>query len=197
MSLVFDLHKKAMEYSQQALLARANADESLSSDLYNKALKCEIEAISNIPKNTSSEPTLSILISSAASLAYKAGDTRLAYKLSKQGLQNSPPEYIRNNLNIILSTILRESFELKNYFPTRRFSSKNMGHQPSKIRRKKFIGSISSRPFENSLSIKRRSVVKLHNQTSIIGISRRSQEPAFSSPMNNSKGKVRKKNTRR
>ena len=71
MSKVRDLHTKAMDYAEQAMIARHSGEAQRATALTRKAHLCETRAAELIPCGEGSEPTRSILYRSAASLAYQ------------------------------------------------------------------------------------------------------------------------------
>lgn len=69
MKSVRELHDKAMELAQLALVAYQNRDFDKAENLAYQAYENEIQAADLVPEGQSSEPTRSILYRSAASLA--------------------------------------------------------------------------------------------------------------------------------
>lgn len=99
MSTVRELHNKAMEFAQLALLSRHNGDYDNSISFAQQAFEYEQEAAELVPKEKSSEPTRSILYRSAASLAFQAKQLARAQRLIIEGLSGFPPPQIELELN--------------------------------------------------------------------------------------------------
>jgi len=102
---VRELHQEAMRYAQEALVERHRGHTRLAQELAQRAYGLETEAIALVPHDSSSEPTLSILYRSAASLAYQFDDYRTAQQQIVKGLLGSPPPDIENELKDLLRTI--------------------------------------------------------------------------------------------
>jgi hypothetical protein len=98
MSTVEEIHDKAMELAQRALIARHSGDYARAQSLASEALVYEAEAANMVPYDVSSEPTRSILYHSAASLAYQSRQFDRAMQLIGQGLAGFPPAQIRQDL---------------------------------------------------------------------------------------------------
>ncbi|CAN5393489.1 hypothetical protein BH09PAT4_BH09PAT4_09490 [soil metagenome] len=105
MSTVRDLHGQAMQFAQEALIARESGNDKASVELAKQALSLEIEAAGRISKEKTSEPTRSILYKSAASLAYQAHDLDTAERLVFEGLAGSPPARVRQELKDLYEQI--------------------------------------------------------------------------------------------
>lgn len=108
MTTVRELHDKAMRLSQLALVARATGDTKRAEDLAREALHYETAASSLVPDDKASEPTRSILLRSAASLAYQCKEFQLAQQLIDKGLAGHPPPRIAQELQTLVEQIQNE-----------------------------------------------------------------------------------------
>lgn len=88
-----------MELAQLALVARHRGELEHARSLAREALELEQRAASLVPFEQASEPTRSILYRSAASLAYQAGELKVAQRLVAQGLAGFPPAEVEAELN--------------------------------------------------------------------------------------------------
>jgi hypothetical protein len=98
MSKVRELHNKAMELAQKAIVLRHEGSLDEAEECSRKALEYETEAASLIELNESSEPTRSILYRSAASLALQAKEFTTAQRLLANGLLGYPTPDIEQEL---------------------------------------------------------------------------------------------------
>lgn len=99
---VRELHDEAMQYAQIALVAREQGQSDKASKHAFTAYQKEREALNTFLANAKDEariePTRSILIHSAASLAYQAGLLDDALRLVEQGLQGTPSWRVQADL---------------------------------------------------------------------------------------------------
>jgi hypothetical protein len=93
-----DLHRSAMEFCDQALLARQRGDSDLSRLLFREAFDKESGAASLLKDQRDLEPTRSVLYRSAAELAVECGRFSEAKELVNIALEGSPPEEILEEL---------------------------------------------------------------------------------------------------
>jgi len=107
MSKVRELHNKAMELAQLALIARHKGEFDKAELLARQAYESEANAAELIPDEKASEPTRSILYRSAASLAYQCKEFKIAQRLIAKGLSGFPPDQIEQEL--------KELYEQVNY----------------------------------------------------------------------------------
>lgn len=98
MSNVRELHDKAMQLAQLALIARHNQEWEKAESLARQSYEYEVQAAEFIPEDKSSEPTRSILYRSAASLAYQCKEFDTAQRLIAKGLSGYPPPQIEQEL---------------------------------------------------------------------------------------------------
>lgn len=109
MTTVRDLHSEAMQLAQLAMVARHQGDMGRAQELARRAYDLEAQAVELVPEEQTSEPTLSILYRSAASLAYQCGDYEVAQRQIARGLSGYPPPEIERELKDLLERI---DFEL-------------------------------------------------------------------------------------
>ena len=100
MSIVRELHDKAMGFAQDAIVLRHHGKMEKAEALTRKAMELEIEAAGMIPCSKDSEPSYSIMYLSAASLALQCNDPRVG-ELADKGLLGYPSEYIRTELEML------------------------------------------------------------------------------------------------
>jgi hypothetical protein len=110
-----DLHNRAMQLFESALLARRDSDETRMTSLLSEALKMESLAADSIAANTSLEPTRSILHRSAASIASQIGDFATAKRYAETGLQGNSPDEIKEELASVYDQALTLESEMKDY----------------------------------------------------------------------------------
>lgn len=91
MNMVTVLHKKAMEFADEALLARMEGNQQAATALFDKAFALELEAASAVPDNRQRSQSYFILLRSAASLAINCGKYQIARELIHKGLRLQPP----------------------------------------------------------------------------------------------------------
>jgi hypothetical protein len=101
MSTFRELHDKAMTLAQLALVAREKGEHDKAEALAVQAYECESKAADTIPIQESSEPTRSILYSSAASLAYQGKKFDIALQLIAKGLCGYPPPQVKEELKTL------------------------------------------------------------------------------------------------
>ena len=112
MSKVNDLHARAMEHAEHALVARMRGAASLAAERFREALKCEIAAIDELSEYD--EPTYSILHRSAGTLALDCNDLRTAERMAARALAKDPPPDVAQELRDLLEQIhFRSHLELK------------------------------------------------------------------------------------
>ena len=96
------LHREAMELADQAELSRLQGEEDSAKELLKIAFRKEREAALSVAEDHSFEPTRSVLLRSAASLAIECGEAREAERLAARGLVGEPPDQIAEELRDIL-----------------------------------------------------------------------------------------------
>lgn len=100
-----ELHNKAMSLAQLALVAREKGEFGEAEALAVQAYEYEAQAADIIPIKESSEPTRSILYSSAASLAYQGKKFDVALQLIAKGLSGYPPLQVKEELKALLAQV--------------------------------------------------------------------------------------------
>jgi hypothetical protein len=96
-----------MERTQEAVLAQ---DPGVARDLFRQALDLERRAAELWIETRNEEPSRSILLRSAASLAWSCQDYAEAERLARKGLEGRPPGKIAQELKELLGLIHRENF---------------------------------------------------------------------------------------
>ena len=102
MSTVRELHQAAMELAELATAARITGGIAASRDLLRQAMHQEIQAAEIVASNFQAEPTRSVLLRSAASLALQCGEWREAERLISVALAASPPASVAEELRDLL-----------------------------------------------------------------------------------------------
>lgn len=118
MASVKELHEKAMEIAQNAMLAKENGEYTSAKKIYYDAFKIEQEAAYKVPKAKKSEPTRSILFRSAASLAYQAEELKESIRMIGEGLSGHPSKRIFNELNILHEEVKLAIYNKENHYQT-------------------------------------------------------------------------------
>lgn len=99
MNVVTVLHNKAMEFADEALLAKMEGNEEAAIKFFEKAFLLEKEAFNSIKEDEKDTLSKHILIRSAASLALNTGNVTETEKLIQLGLSNDDsPELIKQEL---------------------------------------------------------------------------------------------------
>lgn len=110
MSNVRELHNRAMQLAQQAMVARYSGSSEDADRLVRQAYVLEAQAADLVPDEQRSEPTRSILYRSAASLAHQCGELATTQRLAAKGLAGFPSRDIEKELGNLLS---QARFELE------------------------------------------------------------------------------------
>ena len=84
MSNVSDLHNKAMELAERAIIARIQHDSATAMELFRAAMESELSAIEELDEKI--EPTYSILHRSAATLALDCNEVSKAREIVNEAL---------------------------------------------------------------------------------------------------------------
>jgi len=98
MKNVQQLHEKAMDLAEMALVAKLKGESQRANQLFRQAYENEAQAANLMLDKSAPEPTRSILYRSAASLALDCKKFREAEKLIGAGLAGNPPEEIAEEL---------------------------------------------------------------------------------------------------
>jgi hypothetical protein len=105
MTSVSDLHNQAMDFAEQALLADSQGDPRAAERLFRQALDSERRAALLVAPDVAAEPTRSVLLRSAASLALDCKEFREAERLISTALAGSPPEEVCDELRELLDQV--------------------------------------------------------------------------------------------
>ena len=103
MSVMADVHRKAMDFAARGLIERMHGNEEGAAPLFKKALENELAAIGELDRlGKKVEPTHSVLHRSAATLALDCEDFRLAEQLACKALAGDPHPEIAEELRDVL-----------------------------------------------------------------------------------------------
>ena len=102
MTTVHELHDKAMELADQAFAARREGDVLMAGQLFRQAFNFESEAAQQVANDYSNEPTRSVLLRSAATLALDCGEVRIAERLVASALAGDPPPELADELRDLI-----------------------------------------------------------------------------------------------
>ncbi|MEW6531365.1 MAG: hypothetical protein AB1473_11035 [Thermodesulfobacteriota bacterium] len=105
MNAVKQIHRHAMEFADQAFIAKLQGDLGKAVELTRKAFELECKAAQLVTNDLDLEPTRSVLHRSAASFAMNCGELRQAERLVAQGLAGNPPEDIAEELRDLLDQV--------------------------------------------------------------------------------------------
>ena len=101
-------HRLAMDFAEEAFLARLRGDHQSSVQLAGQALQHEKAAARLVADDLDLEPTRSVLHRSAASLALQAREYREAERLIATGLAGNPPPEIADELRELYDHVRTE-----------------------------------------------------------------------------------------
>jgi hypothetical protein len=104
MTEIAELHRKAMELTDEATLRKLRGQSA--EGLLRSAFEAERSAALGVDRNL--EPTRSVLLRSAASLALECGEPREAERLISIALSGEPPPSIANELRDLLEQVYFE-----------------------------------------------------------------------------------------
>ncbi|MCG6553274.1 MAG: hypothetical protein L7F77_13195, partial [Candidatus Magnetominusculus sp. LBB02] len=104
MKEVNKLHNEAMDYAQDAFHHRQTGDTTKAKECFLLAFGLERKA-AELFKDSTLEPTRSVLYRSAASLAYNCDELREAERLVSTALSGDPPDEIADELRNLLEDI--------------------------------------------------------------------------------------------
>ncbi len=102
---VQDIHNKAIEYADLAFINKFNGRFNEALDLFSQAFRLEKEAALQAQKENIGEPTITILLKSAASLAMNADNFIESEKLICLALYGNPPGEIAEELRNLLEEL--------------------------------------------------------------------------------------------
>jgi len=98
-------HNKAMELAALADLQKAQGNKDNAKSLYEESYSFEYEAAMNAYNSNVGEPSVSVLLRSAASLAMSCNKLREAEKLIALALSGEPPMEIAEELRNLLENV--------------------------------------------------------------------------------------------
>jgi tetratricopeptide (TPR) repeat protein len=105
------LHRQAMECADKAFLARLHGDLVEAQELSKKAFELEKQAAEQLIANQpGAEPSRSILLRSAATLALDIADYQEARRLIEIALEGNPPNEVAVELRDLKEEIDRHCF---------------------------------------------------------------------------------------
>lgn len=104
-------HEEAMNLAELALIERIKGKSGKSVELFKKAYFLEKEAALAVPTGPESEPSRSILLRSAASLAMNCRLFPEAKELIEMGLAGEPPAEIAGELHELYRQIEKQMNE--------------------------------------------------------------------------------------
>ena len=99
------IHRRAMEQSDLALLARMRGDGTATAAHIQSAYEFEAQAAHALLDQHGAEPTRSVLFRSAATLARDCGRFSEAEKLIRDALAGEPPDAIARELHDLLAQV--------------------------------------------------------------------------------------------
>ena len=103
MSAVNDLHNKAMDLAERALVEHLRGNAEGEADLARQALEFELGAIQELKDPI--EPTFSVLHRSAGTLALRGHEYRLAEQIASKALAQEPPHEIAEELRDLVEQV--------------------------------------------------------------------------------------------
>lgn len=113
MTAARDFHDRAMDLFDLGLLAARKGELVESRRLFRDALANEAHAADSVPYGL--EPTRSILHRSAASIALRIGDTKMAMKYVEAGLAGRGPAQLKEEMTTLREQLLVLEAETKDY----------------------------------------------------------------------------------
>ena len=106
MSVMTDVHRKAMDFAARGLVERMHGNEEAATPLFKQALENELAAVRELDRlDKKIEPTHSVLHRSAATLALDCHDFRLAEQLACKALAGYPHSEIVEELRDVLEQV--------------------------------------------------------------------------------------------
>ncbi len=105
MNVISVLHNKALEFADEATIAKHKGNLQTARELFLKAFQLEKEAALKAPLMDSDMVPRHVLIRSAASLAMLSEQFEEAEQLILLGLTSSPPDFIKEELSDLAKEI--------------------------------------------------------------------------------------------
>lgn len=100
-----ELHKRAMQLVDRAMVARAQGDRTGADELMREAYQVERQAAHTLMPHSDLEPSRAVLFRSAASLALECGEVRDAERLIATALSGDPAEEVVQELRDLLEQV--------------------------------------------------------------------------------------------
>jgi hypothetical protein len=101
---IVESHRAAMDAAERADIARARGHES-AAELYRTAFELEMRAATQAVQEDAPEPSRSVLLRSAASLALDCGEFRESERLISIALAGDPPHEIAEELRDLMQDV--------------------------------------------------------------------------------------------
>lgn len=98
MNVINIIHNKAIEFADEAIIAKHKGNPMTAKELYLKAFQLEREAALKTPIDNVDAVPRHVLLRSAASLALLSEQFEEADKLISLGLLSKPPQFIKKEL---------------------------------------------------------------------------------------------------
>ncbi len=115
MNNINKLHDRAMEFFDQAFLAKRKGDFTIAMEFTRKALSLEVQAADILKDNLEEEPSRSVIYRSAASLALQCEEFRLSERLISTAMSGNPPENVAEELRDLLEQVnFKRHLKLRN-----------------------------------------------------------------------------------
>lgn len=102
---ITQLHRKAMEFADEAAAERRRGSPVRALELTRQSFKLERDAAREVENQLEFEPTRSVLHRSAASLALECHEVREAERLIGRALSGDPPDEIAEELRDLLEDV--------------------------------------------------------------------------------------------
>ena len=102
------LHDEAMDLAEEAFSAKRSGEAERARALFRESLARESQVVEMVKARFDYEPTRSIILLGAASLASNTGELDLAKRLAYMGLSGTPPDNVRDDLEHLLSETTME-----------------------------------------------------------------------------------------
>lgn len=102
MNKVREWHDQAMQLVDEAFAARRAGDESIAKQKFQQAYALETQAALAVANELTNEPTRSVLLRSAATLALDCDEVREAERLVAMALAGNPPPDIADELRDLI-----------------------------------------------------------------------------------------------
>ncbi len=100
-----ELHRQAMEFADQAFCASLDGNQAQARVAWRQAFELERKAALLLEDDKAAEPTRSVLLRSAASLALDCGETLEARRLIEKALSGNPPDAIVSELQALFQQV--------------------------------------------------------------------------------------------